>query len=152
MARPRRSPQPNSGRKKTKTQQFPPGGQEYPTSGPVEPVVCTQKRIRAQGEAVWARRHTTADRWLNQWSTQWSLQWRMPDMTKTSACSRRPRPEGTRCGFRPDSPTPRVAPPVAPLVRWAGNVRPHGALSHCGAFAAADHWFHWSTGEEFPAQ
>ena len=92
MARHRRShpPQPNSGRKKTKTQQFPPGGQEYPTSGPVEPVVCTQKRIRAQGEAVWARRHTTADRWLNQWSTQWSLQWRMPDMTKTNACSTPP--------------------------------------------------------------
>ena len=90
-ARQRRSPQPNSGRKKTKTQQFPPGGQEYPTSGPVEPVVCSQKRIRAQGEAMWARRHTTADRWLNQWSTQWSLQWRMPDMTKTNAC---PTPPG----------------------------------------------------------
>ena len=48
-------------------------------------------------------------------------------------------------------PTPRFAPLVAQLVQSAGNVRPHGTSLHCGAFAAADHWFHWSTGEEFPA-
>ena len=48
---------------------FPPGWREYPTSGPVEPVVCAKKHTRVQGEAARTRRHTATDQWSNQWPT-----------------------------------------------------------------------------------
>ena len=61
--------------KKTKARVIPPGRQEYPTSGTVEPVVRALNRNTKRREGAGAYRHPAEYQWSNPWSNQWLRQW-----------------------------------------------------------------------------
>ena len=60
--------------KKTKARYIPPGRQDYPTSGPVEPVVRALNRNTKQREGVGVHRRPAEYQWSNPWSSQWLRQ------------------------------------------------------------------------------